>query len=162
MTQLSCLSFRSAAKESAVRPALQRWLRFNLVGLLGMSVQLITLALFNRAFPHHPLTISGVAIELTLLHNFTWHTHYTWRDRTNSGSRLQQLLRFHLANGLISLVGNLILMRLLLHHTHLALLPANLIAILCCSVANYIAGNHWAFASADRGAIYILHPSPSK
>jgi len=62
----------------------------------------------------------GRALEITLLHNFVWHLHYTWRDRFptlnaksafrngapgDRGALAGQLLRFHLANGLVSMIG---------------------------------------------------------
>jgi putative flippase GtrA len=141
------------------------WLRFNLVGILGMAVQLIALAILSHVMPHHLLYASAIAVELTLLHNLTWHIHYTWRDRSDSTSRLQQLLRFHLSNGLISLAGNLILMHLLLHHTHLPLLVSNLIAILTCSLANFYASHHWTFPQRTPPNIMapnrICGPAPS-
>lgn len=123
-----------------------RWGRFNLVGAMGMAVQLAALALFNRWMAGHYLYASAAAIELTLLHNFTWHLHYTWRDRRESATPLRQCVRFHLSNGLVSLLGNLALMRLLVHETHLSLLVSNVVAILCCSMANFCLGNNWAFA----------------
>jgi putative flippase GtrA len=124
-----------------------RWAKFNLVGAMGMAVQLTALALFNRILRGHYLYASAAAIELTLLHNFTWHLHYTWRDRRDSSTRLHQLLRFHLSNGLVSMLGNLALMRLFVHHAHLPLLPANIIAILSCSLANFCLANLWAFTA---------------
>jgi len=130
-----------------VNPLL-RWLRFNLVGAMGMVVQLAALALFNRLWAGHYLVASAAAVELAVLHNFVWHLHYTWRDRRGV-SAFAQLLRFHLSNGLVSLLGNLALMRLLIHGAHLPLLAANIIAILCCSLANFCLGNTWAFAAAD-------------
>ena len=30
---------------------------------------------------------TAAAVELTLLHNFVWHLHYTWRDRTGRDHR---------------------------------------------------------------------------
>jgi putative flippase GtrA len=125
-----------------------RWAKFNLVGAMGMAVQLTALALFNRWFSGHYLYASAAAIELTLLHNFTWHLHYTWRDRRDPATPLRQLIRFHLSNGLVSMLGNLALMRLLVHQAHLPLLIANTIAILCCSIANFCLGNNWAFVEA--------------
>jgi len=124
-----------------------RYARFNLVGAMGMAVQLAALALLNRWTRGHYLFASAVAIELTLLHNFVWHLHFTWRDRRHDSSRLRQFVRFHLSNGLVSLVGNLTLMRLLVQHAHLPVLAANLFAILCCSVLNFCLGNLWAFAA---------------
>jgi putative flippase GtrA len=84
------------------------------------------------------------------LHNFMWHLHYTWRDRRDGATRLRQFARFHLSNGLVSMLGNLTLMRLLVHKARLPLLVSNVIAILCCSVANFCLGNNWAFAGAHK------------
>ena len=134
--------------------SLLRWLKFNLVGAIGMGLQLTALALFNRCLRGHYLYASAAAIELTLLHNFVWHSLYTWRDRRDTcrdqTPRLRQLIRFHLSNGLVSMLGNLVLMRLLVHNARLPLLASNVLAILCCSVANYCLSNHWAFAAARR------------
>lgn len=124
---------------------LVRWGKFNLVGAVGMVVQLAALALFNRALRGHYLCASAAAVELTLLHNFVWHMHYTWRDRRERS--FSRLVRFHLSNGLVSMLGNLALMRLLVHGARVPLLAANLIAILCCSIANYFLGNDWVFAA---------------
>jgi putative flippase GtrA len=130
---------------------LLRWGKFNLVGAMGMGLQLALLALFNRWTAGHYLYASAAAIELTLLHNFVWHLHYTWRDRRVSDTRLRQLARFHLSSGLVSMLGNLTLMRLLVHEAHLPLLVSNIIAIICCSVANFCLGNKWAFAEPRKG-----------
>lgn len=123
-----------------------RWGKFNLVGAMGMVVQLAALALFNRVAPGHYLIATAAAIELALLHNFVWHVHFTWRDRRNQTTLVAQLLRFHLSNGLLSMLGNLALMRLLVQEAHLPVLVANTIAILCCSVLNFCLGDSWAFA----------------
>lgn len=136
-----------------------RWGKFNLVGAMGMVVQLGALTLFNRWMAGHYLYASAAAIELTLLHNFVWHLHYTWRDRRDDASRIRQLVRFHLSNGLVSMIGNLMLMRLLVHETHLPVLVSNVIAILCCSVANFCLGNSWAFAETSKtDAALVVHP----
>jgi putative flippase GtrA len=129
---------------------LLRWGKFNLVGAMGMGLQLALLALFKRWTAGNYLYASAAAIELTLLHNFVWHLHYTWRDRCVSDTRLCQLARFHLSNGLVSMLGNLALMWLLVHRARLPLLASNVIAILCCSVVNFFLGNKWAFAGARK------------
>jgi putative flippase GtrA len=76
-----------------------------------------------------------------------WHVHYTWRDRRDRSALVTQLIRFHLANGLVSMVGNLALMRILVQQAYLPVLVANTIAILLCSIANFLIGNNWAFAA---------------
>lgn len=129
---------------------LLRWGKFNLVGVAGMGVQLGALALFNRWTGGHYLLATAAAIELTLLHNFVWHLHYTWRDRRGQGALLTQLMRFHLANGLVSMAGNLGLMRMLVGEAHLPVLAANSIAILGCSIVNFCLSDCWAFAIAGQ------------
>ena len=124
-----------------------RWCKFNLVGAMGMAVQLAALALFNRLTAGRYLLASAAALELTLLHNFAWHLHYTWRDRREGSALPVQLVRFHLSNGLVSMLGNLALMRILVHEARIPLLASNSIAILCCSIVNFGLGNNWAFAA---------------
>lgn len=125
---------------------LVRWWRFNAVGAMGMVLQLAALALFDRLAPERYLYATAAAIELTLLHNFVWHLHYTWRDRHGCPGVMSQLLRFHLSNGLVSMLGNLALMRILIHDARMPLLVSNGIAILCCSVVNFCLGDNWVFA----------------
>ena len=120
--------------------------KFTAVGAMGMVVQLGTLALLNRAIPGHYLVASATALELTLVHNFVWHIHYTWRDRQENVAWPAALLRFHLSNGAVSIGGNLAVMWVLVRHGHLPVLVANLVAIGCCSVANFGLGDKWAFA----------------
>jgi putative flippase GtrA len=129
-----------------------RWARFNAVGAMGMVLQLAALAAFNRLMAGHSLCAIAAAVELTVVHNFLWHRRYTWRDRASTPL---QFVRFQLSNGMVSLVGNLALMRLLDRVPHLPLLAANLAAILCCSVVNFILGNRWVFARANSEE-YIL------
>ncbi len=123
---------------------LRRWWKFNLVGAMGMAVQLGVLAIFNRWMSGHYLWASAAAIEVALLHNFIWHSRYTWRERP---AGVRQLLRFHLANGMVSMVGNLVLMEVLVGVAGAPLLISNIVAIGCCSIANFFLGNRWAFVA---------------
>ena len=123
-----------------------RWGKFNLVGVLGVVVQLAALALIDHVAPGHYLLATAAAIEITLLHNFVWHTRYTWRDRCDGASLWTQCFRFHLSNGMVSMLGNLAVMRILADEAHMPLLAANTIAILFCSMMNFCIGDRWAFA----------------
>jgi putative flippase GtrA len=127
-----------------------RWGKFNLVGAMGVVVQLAALALFNHWMAGRYLYASAAAIEFTLLHNFIWHLHYTWRDRRDNTIPLCQFVRFHLSNGSVSMLGNLCLMRLLVCEVRLSLLVSNVIAILCCSIMNFCLGNNWAFTATRK------------
>jgi len=123
-----------------------RWGKFNLVGVMGMVVQLAALALIDHVAPGHYLLATAAAIEITLLHNFVWHTRYTWRDRCDGASLWTQCFRFHLSNGMVSMLGNLAVMRIMADEAHMPLLAANTIAILFCSMMNFCIGDRWAFA----------------
>lgn len=123
-----------------------RFLRFNLVGLFGIVTQLTTLTVLNHVFPHHYLLTSTFAVEFTLLHNFAWHLHYTWpQTKITRREALAQLLRFHLSNGLLSLFGNLALMRVFVHSAHTPVVLANALTIACCGLANFLLAHHWVF-----------------
>lgn len=126
-----------------------RWCRFNLVGAAGIVVQLAALGLFTRVAPGHYLCCTAVAVELTILHNFAGHVNFTWRDRRGCSALAGRLVRFHLSNGLVSLLGNLALMRVLMQTMRLPLLAANAIAILTCSIINFYLSHSWAFAERD-------------
>jgi putative flippase GtrA len=115
------------------------------VGVAGAGLQLGLLAVFVRDVPGHYLGASFAAVEITLLHNFMWHSRYTWKDRRDNGTRLGQLVRFHLSNGAVSIVGNLVLMRLLVREAHLPVVGSNLVAIVCCSGLNFALATCWAF-----------------
>jgi len=61
-----------------------------------------------------------------------------------------RLIRFHLANGLVSMIGNLGLMPVLVSGAHLPVVAANAIAILGCSIVNFFLGDQWAFVETGK------------
>ncbi|HTW82133.1 MAG TPA: GtrA family protein [Terracidiphilus sp.] len=100
----------------------------------------------DRLAPGHYLVETAAAIEITLLHNFAWHVRYRWRDRRDRSAVVVRLLRFHLANGPVSFIGNVALMRVLVGQAHLPVLAANGIAIACCSIVNFALSDLCEFA----------------
>ena len=122
-----------------------RFLRFNGVGAIGFALQLALLALLLRVGLHY-LAATAFAVELTILHNFAWHERWTWRDRpSDPEGRWGRLWRFHAANGLISLAGNLLLMRLFVGLLGLPPISANLLSVLLCSLVNFSASDRFVF-----------------
>lgn len=126
-----------------------RWGKFNAVGVMGMVLQLTALAVFERCIPGHYLLASAAAVELAILHNFVWHLRYTWRDRSEESAPLVQLIRFHLSNGLVSMIGNLVILRFLVQQVRIPVLIADSIAILCCSLINFCLGDRWVFRASS-------------
>jgi putative flippase GtrA len=121
--------------------------RFYAVGAVGVVVQLAALALLKSGMGMDYLPATALAVEVAVLHNFFWHEHWTWADRMRSVStgRVGRLVRFHLANGVISILGNLVLMQLLAGHLRLPYLYANGLTIAVLSLMNFVAADRLVF-----------------
>lgn len=132
-----------------LRKIAARWLRFNAVGAIGVGVQLGMLALLTRAFGWDYLWATAAAVETAVLHNFTWHERYTWADRTQAARGpwqvFKRLAAFHAGNGAVSLVGNVLLMRLLVGGLGLPTMLANVLSIASCGLVNFLVGDRLVF-----------------
>ncbi len=126
---------------------LLRWLRFNLVGGIGIAVQLAMLFLLKSILHFNYLAATALAVETAVVHNFLWHERYTWPDRVQASWRksLPRLLRFNLTNGAVSIAGNLALMKIMVAAGHINYLAANEIAIVLCSLVNFLVSNAYVF-----------------
>ena len=126
---------------------LVRWCKFNLVGGMGIVVQFVALFFLKSVLHFDYLLATAIAVEAAVVHNFVWHEQFTWADRPQrSQSRsLRRLLRFNLTNGAVSILGNLALMKVMVGFGHMNYLLANGIAIVLCSVANFLVSNEWVF-----------------
>jgi putative flippase GtrA len=125
-----------------------RWLKFNAVGALGIAVQLAVLFGLKSGFHLNYLLATALAVEAAVLHNFLWHERYTWADRVQPSWRESspRLLRFNLTTGAVSILGNLALMELLVDLGHMNFLLANGVAIVVCSLLNFVVSDRIVFA----------------
>ena len=135
----------------ALRITGRRWLKFNLVGAIGIVVQLAVLGILNGVLKLDYLPATALAVEAAVLHNFLWHERFTWADRASLTRRqaLLRLLHFNLTTGAISILGNLLLMRMLVGQAHLPSLPANLISIAGCSLVNFLVSDALVFRTSE-------------
>ena len=133
---------------------MRRWIAFNLVGALGVLIQLSTLAALTGWLGLHYLVGTGLAVEAAVLHNFIWHEHWTWSDRLGQDKEgmWKRLVRFHLANGALSIGGNLILMRLFVGSWSMNYAVANTVTIAVCSFLNFLASDRFVFRQTLRKA----------
>ena len=134
----------------------RRWVKFNFVGGLGIGVQLAALAIFRSWMKLDYLLATGLAVEIAVIHNFLWHARFTWADRP-APRRVHSLLRlakFNASNGAVSMVGNLALMRLLVGEVKFNYVASNVIAIVICSLVNFVLSDRFVFeAEATPAAI---------
>jgi len=130
---------------------LVRWLKFNAVGAMGVVVQLAVLSLLVRVVGLPIVVGTGLAVETAIVHNFAWHRGWTWADRkgpARAGGAIEAvrgLFRFNVSTGMVSLVGNMLLMQLLAATTRLGLLTANLVTIAMCSLVNFVVSDRFVF-----------------
>ena len=131
---------------------LLRWLKFNAVGAAGVVVQIGALWMLVELGRMSYLTATLVATELAVLHNFLWHTQWTWADRPVSVLQsIGRLARFNFSNGAVSLVGNVMLMAVLTSRARIPYLGANMIAIAVCSLVNFALSERVVFGPSCSG-----------
>jgi len=128
---------------------LVRWLKFNAVGAAGIGVQLAVLTLLKSGFGLNYLLATALAVEAAVLHNFFWHERFTWADR-RAHTSLERLVKFNLTTGGLSILSNLVAMKLLVDVAGLEYLLANLLSIAACSILNFFV--------ADRAIFIPEHP----
>jgi putative flippase GtrA len=150
------LATTASRVDKPLTSTLVRWCRFNLVGGIGVVVQFAALFLLKSIVYMNYLTATGIAVEAAVLHNFVWHEKFTWADRIKAcnarsgvksryGRSVRRLLRFHLSNGFVSILGNLTLMKAMVGEAHVNYLLANAIAIALCSSVNFLLSETWVF-----------------
>jgi putative flippase GtrA len=131
-----------------------RWLKFNVVGGIGIVVQLAALAVFRSWLKLDYLLATELAVEIAVIHNFLWHERYTWVDRpaARAMQSLVRLAKFNTSNGAVSMVGNLGLMRLLVGEVKFNYVVSNLVAIVVCSLANFLLSDRFVFEVVEKAA----------
>lgn len=117
-----------------------RWAKFGAVGIVGTGVQLLALSVYLKLHLNY-LPATALAVETALLHNYIWHARWTWADRRETGG----FWRFQISTGLVSIISNLVLMRLLTGSAGMPPVLANLLAIGITSLANFWLGDRFVF-----------------
>jgi putative flippase GtrA len=131
-----------------------RWLIFNTVGAMGALVQLSFLSFLVKFLRWDYFTATGLAVEVAILHNFLWHERWTWAERIKNRKQncLKRLLSFNLTTGVLSIMQNLILMRIFMDKLKLGCLYANLLAIVSCSLFNFFIVDQLVFRSIHKSS----------
>ena len=126
-----------------------RWLRFNLVGLAGFAVQMLTLAVLTHGLGVRAGIAVPVAVLIVVSHNFLWHERVTWTGGHLGKGRLRRWLAFNLSTGVISVVANMAVTPLLMAVIEVPLLVANAIAVVTASMVNFLMSDRLIFGSAQ-------------
>jgi len=147
MTRVESTTTMGTLRNLNMRKFMLRWGVFNIVGLLGVGVQLIILITLKGWLGMHYLVATVIAVETAILHNFIWHERWTWLDRTanDRAGMPRRLVRFNLASGLVSIGSNVLFMAILVGGLGVHYLPANLMAIASGSVLNFLVSDRLVF-----------------
>ena len=117
--------------------AAARFARFNVVGLLGIGVQLLIVASLVHGLAMHAVLATALGVSGAIVHNFAWHVRWTWRDHIRPETSLvRAFIRFVGANGAVSLIGSVLLMPVLLAGG-LGAITANLVTMAVCGLLNF-------------------------
>ena len=113
-----------------------RWIRFNLVGVMGFVLQTTMLfALVRWTGLATPAAVI-LAVLAAVSHNFFWHEHFTWPDRPRE-TRFRRWLSFHLSTGILSVVGNVVVTMVVANGTGFPLVASNAVAVALVAMANF-------------------------
>ena len=121
-----------------------RWLKFNAVGMAGAGVQLTALWFFARIAGIEYVIATALAVEVAVLHNFAWHEAWTWRGMPREG-RWRRLGRFHVANGFVSILSNMLFTWVFKQEAGFSLFVANLGAMGATALLNFALAITWVF-----------------
>jgi putative flippase GtrA len=137
-----------------------RTFAFISVGIAGFVVQMTVLAILSFGLHWQVAIATAAAVESAILTNFLWHERWTWRDRIGESGRWARLVRFHVSNGITSLVGNTVLTVLLAAGLGLNPMLGNIVSVVLLSVLNYLAADRWVFAKRAAGVALVVIAAP--
>jgi putative flippase GtrA len=126
-----------------------RWLRFNMVGVAGFAVQMVTLAVLERWFAAPAAVAVTLAVLAAVSHNFLWHERVTWPGQPNEG-RFRRWLSFNVSTGVVAVLTNLIVTTTVTTVTGAPLLVSNVIAVVSASLVNFWVSDRAVFNSNTR------------
>lgn len=125
------------------RPSWARLVRFGVVGLSGVVVNLALVRLFLGELHWSAFLASALACEVSIGNNFLWNNRWTFGQRVIS---LARFVRFNLAS-LGGLAITTLVFTLLLQRFGLNYLLADLFAIGVATVWNFGASVLWTWAT---------------
>lgn len=131
-----------------------RFVKFGIVGGLGILVNMLAYALLHEKVGIADFIGRALAIEIAVLHNFSWNFFWTWRDRGRSfNTFFNRLLRYHgstfIASFVIPLVIGWIVDRTL-DDFPFANYISHLTGIAAGMLVNYLISDLWVFRAKKK------------
>ena len=121
-----------------------RILKFGVVGLTGVGVNMGILYLLTEYFHILYIISSIIAIEISILSNFFLNDLWTWGDRIKK-SFWERFIQYHISVGLTAILANWLILLLLTELFGIYYLVSNLIGISVGILSNFILNDLWTF-----------------
>ncbi|MFI5305596.1 MAG: glycosyltransferase, partial [Nitrospiria bacterium] len=122
----------------------EEFIKYCIVGFSGVFINLGGYFFLTRIAGIHAATASPVAIELSILSNFSINHFWTFNGRDHGLSVNQTLFRFHLVSGLTGLLNYLILLALV-YGFRVNDLVANFAGIVAAVLVNSSLNSFWTW-----------------
>jgi len=123
---------------------LQEFIKFAIVGGSGVLVNMGLLFILTRFLSVRLEIASPIAIEVSILSNFTLNNLWTFKKRNTHVPFWTRLFRYHLVTGLAGIVNYLVLL-LLVNSFGLHDMLSNLIGILIGTIITYSLNSLWTW-----------------
>lgn len=146
------LSALMARAESLLTRSAVEFLRFSLVGLSGIGVNLGLYLILTRTWSLSPHLASPIAIEASVISNFMLNNAWTFGSRLTQAGLLPRLWRFHAVCALGGVVNYLVLL-LLVRAFGWWDIYANLLGIAAAVPVTYAVNSAWTWRERAQCAL---------
>ena len=121
------------------------FIRYCLVGLVGMLVNIGAYLLLNRYFQIPLQVASLIAIETSIVSNFLLNNYWTFKTRPQKLSMIRRLLNFHIAAGISGLLFYYLFFLLLTTVLGINDVLSILLATTTGTISNYTINSLWTW-----------------
>lgn len=125
----------------------RRIIKFQSVAWIGTLVNMGVLWVLKGLLDVPLMIAAACAIELAIIHNFTWHYFLTWRERVHHTVRdyFLRLLKYNLVTASIDFVVNLTVLYVLTKYFGVYYLVANIFGMLAGPIFKFLANEFLIF-----------------
>ena len=121
------------------------FIRYCLVGLVGMLVNIGAYLLLNRYFQIPLQVASLIAIETSIVSNFLFNNYWTFKTRPQKLSMIRRMLNFHIAAGISGLLFYYLFFLLLTTVLGINDVLSILLATTTGTISNYTINSLWTW-----------------
>ena len=121
------------------------FIRYCLVGLVGMLVNIGAYLLLNRYFQIPLQAASLIAIEISIVSNFLLNNYWTFKTRPKKLSMIRRMLNFHIAAGISGLLFYYLFFLLLTTVLGINDVLSILLATTTGTISNYTVNSLWTW-----------------